>query len=445
MKSWLAAALITWGIAAGAQEISVTGNLVVPTTQSSGSTWTNGVYQDSLTCWAWGDPGYCGPNPIVGPTGTINYSFGWTDIYQQQSITNLLPDSGTGLLITGYNFGFMAKNGNGWDDGRTDLLFAYVQFNDPKNSTLFNHTHNLSYQFNWTAFNYNENFATPYRTADIGTVRYGFVGQDNNFWAGPYGPEIMNVSFSLKYTPDPCVTNPLSSPSCPGFAAALASLTLVPPVSTAEPVASSTPTATTTAAVAAPASTVNAAEAPAERTPVMMSPRLLNIVRSVNEAVAATVTTTVAQSIEQSQSAAATQDLALIDNISASGRALGGSISTMTPESDAGAGALTRPGDPVATARSGRTVITQEDVQEEKQQARVAPPPPAELAGGVSMVALAQGADLTAYTQARLRDAQFYAPREIYRGQAVVDNRSVLRGLGSDALHDRMVEQQYRK
>jgi hypothetical protein len=51
-----------------------TGNLVVPTTTTSGSTWANGVYQDQLTCWAWGNPGYCGPNAIVRPDGNINFT-----------------------------------------------------------------------------------------------------------------------------------------------------------------------------------------------------------------------------------------------------------------------------------------------------------------------------------------------------------------------------------
>jgi hypothetical protein len=50
----------------------------------------------------------------------------------------------------------------------------------------------------------------------------GFVGRDNNFWAGTYGPEIYNVNFSLKYSvkPDPCIADPLSSPTCPGYALA---------------------------------------------------------------------------------------------------------------------------------------------------------------------------------------------------------------------------------
>jgi hypothetical protein len=42
-----------------------------------------------------------------------------------------------------------------------------------------------------------------------------------------------------------------------------------------------------------------------------------------------------------------------------------------------------------------------------------------------------------------MQDAQFYASKEIYRGQRNVDNARALRGLGTDRLHRQMVEQQY--
>jgi hypothetical protein len=59
--------------------------------------------------------------------------------------------------------------------------------------------------------------ASSYSNAQV-----GFIGRDNNFWAGNYGPEIYNVNFSLKYSvkPDPCIADPLSSPTCPGYALA---------------------------------------------------------------------------------------------------------------------------------------------------------------------------------------------------------------------------------
>lgn len=215
-------------------QIYNTGNVVLPTNQGGPSSWTNGVYQNNLTCWGWGNPGYCGPNAIVRPGNVFNFSYGLTDLHQTQSVANLIP--GTGLRVDGYNFSFTAKNGNGWDDGRVDYLNAYVRLYGTSNQTLYDKTYNLNYKFNWTSFNYNETFTNPIAVKDIGNVRYGFVGRDNNFWAGPYGPEVYNVNFSLKYSIDPCSVNVLSSPSCPGYLNAISNLTPATTTSTTAPV-----------------------------------------------------------------------------------------------------------------------------------------------------------------------------------------------------------------
>ncbi len=209
-------------------QVYTTGNIVQDTPQGGPTPWIGGVYQDYLTCWAGGDPGYCGPNAIVRPGNNINFSYGSTYLYQQQHISTLLP-SLTGLQVNGFNFGFTAKNGNGWDDGRTDQLTALVRFWDNTNgraadNLLYGTSYNLSYKFNWTDFNFSETFTTPLAVPSIGQVQYGFIGGDNNGWAGPYGPEINNVSFSLKYSVDPCASNPLYSPTCSGYLAALAKL-----------------------------------------------------------------------------------------------------------------------------------------------------------------------------------------------------------------------------
>jgi hypothetical protein len=239
-------------------QVYSTGNLVnwtapnttAPTTSTT-SPWINGVYSNTL-CFYAGDPGNCGPNPTVR-SGSINFSYGLTDIYQVTSVAAALPNSGTGLNVNGYNFGFMAKNGNGWDDGRQDYLTAYVRFYGSNGSTVRDDFYNLNYKFDWTYFNLSKTFDTPYASKDLTAAQYGFVGRDNNFWAGNYGPEITNISFSLKYSVDPCATNPMYSPTCPGYLDALAKLvpqtTVVadPIVSTVtDPVASVTSTTTST-------------------------------------------------------------------------------------------------------------------------------------------------------------------------------------------------------
>jgi hypothetical protein len=224
-------------------QVYTTGNIVQDTPYGGPTPWVGGVYQDNLTCWGQqGDTGYCGPNAIVRPGGNINFSYGSTYLYQQQHISTLLP-SATGLQVNGYNFGFTAKNGNGWDDGRVDQLTALVRFWDNTggrgaNNLLYGDVYDLTRKYNWTTFDYSKTFTTPLAVPSIGQVQYGFIGRDNNFWAGPYGPELYNVNFSLKYSVDPCASNPLYSPTCSGYLDALAKLipkTAASPLETASP------------------------------------------------------------------------------------------------------------------------------------------------------------------------------------------------------------------
>ncbi len=254
MASAVSLAFLFTSLSSNAQDLIAgqiynTGNVVLPTNQGGPSSWVNGVYQNNLTCWSWGQPGYCGPNAIVGPGNNINFSFGSTYLYQQQDISSILPSSTPGLQVTGYNFGFRAKNGNGWDDGRVDQLTALVRFWDTTggrgtSNLLYGNSYDLNYKFNWTNFNFSENFTSPLNASSIGQVQYGFIGRDNNGWAGPYGPEVINVSFSLKYTVDPCSVNVLSSPSCPGYLSAINSLT--PATVSASSTIVSTPTTVVT-------------------------------------------------------------------------------------------------------------------------------------------------------------------------------------------------------
>ena len=44
-----------------------------------------------------------------------------------------------------------------------------------------------------------------------------FTGKDATVWAGYYGPQVRTPNVSLRYTVDPCVSNPGFSPSCPGY------------------------------------------------------------------------------------------------------------------------------------------------------------------------------------------------------------------------------------
>ena len=207
-----------------------TGNLInfsgSPT--STTSNWNNGVYVNGLTCWHPNEPGNCGPYPNVQTNGNINFSYGRIDLNQVINVANAVAGATGPVNVTGFNFSFRAKNGNGWDDARVDQLNAYVQLYGPNRTLLENYNYDLNRKFDWTNFSYTEKFVTPHPVASVVTAQAGFIGKDNNGWAGPYGPEITNVSFSLKYSVNPCATNPGYMPSCPGFNNVITSSNLVP-------------------------------------------------------------------------------------------------------------------------------------------------------------------------------------------------------------------------
>lgn len=198
-------------------QVSVTGNL-------NDNNWSNGYPVTSLTCWKEGDYNCSPGTPYVSPDGTINFSYNYTELYQAKSITKALPNSGTGLMVSGFNFGWTSKNGNHWDDARQDQLSAYVQMYSQTGKWIEAQSYDLNFVHNWTTFNWTGNFTQERRGSDLGTILFGFAGKDNNNFMGPYGPEIINVSFQLRYQPDPCVVNPLHSPTCPKFNEALSNL-----------------------------------------------------------------------------------------------------------------------------------------------------------------------------------------------------------------------------
>jgi hypothetical protein len=181
------------------------------------------VYVNQL-CFGAGQPGNCGPNPSIREGNNINFSYGTVNLNQIVNINKALSIGGSGVQLSGFNFGFTAKNGNGWDDGRQDYLGAYVKFYNSAGglASTYDYTAQTNQKYNWTLFNFSETFASPVAASTYGNAQVGFVGRDNNFWAGTYGPEIYNVNFSLKYSvrPDPCIADPLSSPTCPGYALA---------------------------------------------------------------------------------------------------------------------------------------------------------------------------------------------------------------------------------
>lgn len=217
---------------------SYTGNLVngTNTANTVTSTWQNvGLINGGLPCWAPDDVNkgaYCGPLAYSN-NNSLNFSYGLANVHQYVNISKALPNSGTGLITTGFVFSWMSKNGNNWEPTTNlDTLSAYVQLYDKGNKLVENFYWDLNYIHNWTNFSYNKNWSKPYRANEVTNAKFGFIGMDSSYWAGPYGPEITNINFSLKYKPDPCVKNPLYSPDCPNFSKELAERTATPTTNT---------------------------------------------------------------------------------------------------------------------------------------------------------------------------------------------------------------------
>lgn len=510
-----------------------TGNLTTfdPTGSTTTSAWQNvGQWGGSLSCWSPGGPGYCGPQPYVNANGygMINFSWGYTDLYQDVNIAAALPNSGSGLRINGYNFGFTAKNGNGWDNSQTDYLMAYVNLYGPTGKSVYSKAYDLTWRYDWTNFYFSETFTNPYATKDLSTARYGFVGYDTNGWAGPYGPEIYNVSFSLKYSVDPCSYDVLSSPSCPGYLDAIAKLAPQPTSTTTteplptDPVVLSSPTVTTTMtttnAVTQPtvnststtettssptttasSSTTNTSVTPSATDPQpkvgevsvpggqpktastsMSTSQLLSIVNSEQSRISKLEISAAQSAVQQAQQAA---DQAMAESQSfvsatvgqSTNSALGigprSSLSSSVALASTGVGLrgpdsaafnqtfqTTRSSDdrpnndnkdltnnPVNGLLNSNAPLTSSITQSSTGPAVKKNVKDNDAAGGVSLASIArQPIGYEAY-MASLQDRPFYPPKEIYKGQKVVDNARAQRLLNSasDRLHQQMVDQQY--
>lgn len=534
-------------------QVSNTGNLVNNSTSPTDttSTWQNvGSWNQGLPCWGPGGPVYCGPQPYFN-NGSFNFSYGMTDVYQVVNIAKALPNSGTGLRVNGFNFGFTAKNGNGWDNGQQDYLEAYVKFygSDGKIAQSYNYGNYTNQKYDWTTFNFSETFNTPYASKDLNSVQYGFVGMDTNYWAGPYGPEIYNISFSLKYSVDPCATNVLYSPTCPGYLDALAKLapssttesadttnttttptTTVTTTITADP---TSPTVTVTSTPIAPSSssttsTTNSSSttSTASTTPTSTPAKEgssqntstsvgLSVIaknqqreQSIANQAVQNATTTAANAAQQSQQEAMSVAAQAASNSTTSAATTNTSMSSGTGIRMSGTSStgLTLPGlspDILPNAQSqqmmsNNSFISNQDTRQsfnpiitnnpssllsytenmtynqsdfltnrtnplnEVIEAKQTVPQTNsvqpigssvnrnvgdnDVAGGVSIARMAVApTGYGDYLNFTLRDAAFYAPKEVYRNQRNVDNARALRQLTNDSKHQEMVEQQYRR
>ena len=221
--------------AAPAQTTETTANLITNQPGISGTgVWTgiggysqlNGQHPTTL----WGCcTSYSGSAPFLdtsttngnGQSGQIIWSYGQSTVQQIIAINQALMGVGAGIQISGYNWGYDVRNMNGYStQGGIDTLTATTFMTNSAGVTILSDTRTYNTQMDWTRFSGTVAAATPVDLANAGNVGVSFSSRDAGFWAGYYGPQVRDVSLSLNYTAtpvDPCVANPQSSPSCPGY------------------------------------------------------------------------------------------------------------------------------------------------------------------------------------------------------------------------------------
>ena len=166
-------------------------------------TGTGGGYSGGST------PGY------NSTTNTIHFGYTQSVAAYTYAFNEALRNSG--MTILGYNYSWNYLN-QGQSSGN---LTAAVNFAGTNGTSL--HTKNwiLGTTTDWTNVSGTETFANNgMAVASIANFSLTFNGKDSRFWAGYYGPQVKDPSLSLNYTFDQCSSNPLSSPTCPGYAAA---------------------------------------------------------------------------------------------------------------------------------------------------------------------------------------------------------------------------------
>ena len=146
---------------------------------------------------------------------TIYFGYNQNTVAYTYAFSQALQNSGMSIL--GYNYSWDYYNQNPYNG----TLSAQVNFAGTNGSSLYNRGWTLGPTSGWANVSGTETFVNNgLLAANIANFSLSFTGKDARWWAGYYGPQVRNPSLSLNYTFDACSSNPLSSPSCPGYAAA---------------------------------------------------------------------------------------------------------------------------------------------------------------------------------------------------------------------------------
>jgi hypothetical protein len=201
---------------------------VVGTQPSPNATYTQSQELLNPTVNSWvgtiqgQNAGFVGGNTPAFNATTNTIIFGYTTASATQTIgiNSALAAAGTGLKIGGYTYSWNINNDI--STGQYGTLSSTITLKDASGSTLQSYGANYPQMPNAGFITYSGTqwFPQDYSLASVSNLEVKFTGKDAKFWAGYYGPQVRNPSLKLEYTVDLCASNPLSDPSCPGYAAA---------------------------------------------------------------------------------------------------------------------------------------------------------------------------------------------------------------------------------
>lgn len=192
----------------------------------------NGDLAGNATGWT--QSGMAGGIDGAGGPG-YTFSFQSGTIAQTYAINQALR--GTGIQIHGFDYGLEYRFNCGQRIGTgctsnslQDTLNMTVTITDKDGATLYNRYYGLgnknnkdgnsAYNPNWQSVATEQRFESPYDIANMGNFTMSITGMDAGFWGGNYGPNIRNAYSRPIYSVNQCSTDPLSSPTCPGYEAA---------------------------------------------------------------------------------------------------------------------------------------------------------------------------------------------------------------------------------
>ena len=203
--------------------------MVSPTDTTTTYQKSQNIIVPSQANWTGTVPGAAGGFSGGGTGPAFNSStntiiFGYTQGTAIQTITaqayalqHALDLSNSGVKLGGYNYSWQIDN-SGQNSG---TLTGAVQLKGVGGNIL--ETFNYNYNSPTDGFELKtgtERFKTDYELLNLQSISLSFTGKDSRFWAGYYGPRVRDPSITMNYTVDLCSANPLSSPSCSGYAAA---------------------------------------------------------------------------------------------------------------------------------------------------------------------------------------------------------------------------------